>query len=384
MKYFPLIWRGLWRKRLRTVFAMLAIVMAFVLFGTLKGVDTSIKLLMDNGRLNALVTNNPSGLPLPLADLEQIRSVKGVKAATYWSLALASYQTQTNVVPMLMADPDKFFEVYDPLLKASATDIAAWRRTRTGVLVTRAMALRNHWKVGDRVPLQIRNAPKKDGTSDWTFDIVGFVSLTGQGDRNIMVGGYPYFDTARSADAGTVTQYVEKIPEASQAAVISNAIDNQFVNSPARTRTQTERADAQATFSQLGDLDFFVDAIVAAAFATLLLLTGTTLMQSYRERIGELAVLKTLGFTDQGTAVLVLTESILLCAGAAVLGLVVAELVLIMAGISLAGFGLQALYVPPSTFMAGVSAALLLALLSALIPTLNARRLSIVAALATR
>jgi putative ABC transport system permease protein len=383
VKYFGLIWGGLWRKSVRTLFTLLSIVVAFLLFGTLQGIDTSFKQLVDKGRLNVLVTTNPASLPLPLADLQQIQAVKGVKAVTYWSIAITSYQTPGNIVPILVVDPDKFFQVYDPVIVASAKDVAALRNNRTGALVTAGMAQRNHWKIGDRVPVKALNAPKKDGTSDWTFDIVGFFSIPDQGDRNIMLAGYPYFDTARSKDPGTVDRYVMNISDASQGPVIANAIDNLFVNSPARTHTETERANSQSQLAQLGDLDFFVDAIVAAAFATLLLLTGTTLMQSYRERTSELAVMKTLGFTDGGTAALLLIESVLLCVGAALVGLGVANVLLNVVGRLLQG-ALPAMHLPTITFLAGLAAALALALISALIPAWNARRLSIVDALAGR
>jgi putative ABC transport system permease protein len=383
VKYFALIWSGLWRKRLRTTFTLLSIVVAFMLFGILQGIDTSFKQLVDTGRLNVLVTTNPAGLALPLADLEQIAAVKGVLRVSYFALLIGDYQSPRNIVPTLVIDPDQFFPLFDPIIKAPAADIAALRRTRTGALVTRGMAQRLHWKIGDHIPIHALNASKKDGSADWTFDIVGYFSLPGQGERSLMLAGYPYFDTGRATDAGTVTQYMESIADASQASVIANAIDNLFANSPSRTRTQTEKANAQSQLAQLGDLDFFVDAIVAAAFATLLLLTGSTLMQSYRERISEIGVMKTLGFTDGGTAGLLLIEAILQCVGAAALGLLVANGLLGALGALTAG-QLPSVRVSPIVFVSGIAAAIVLALVAALPPAWHARQLSIVAALAGR
>lgn len=383
MKYFPLIWRGLWRKRLRTIFTVLSIVMAFALFGILQGVDQSLKQLVNGARLNLLNVTNPASLPLPLAYLEQIKAVKGVTQVTYMSILIGYHQSLANIVPVLAIDLDQFFTANDPVIKVDPADIAALRRTRTGALVTRGMAERLHWKIGDHVPIHSLSVPKQDGSQDWTFDIVGYFSIPEQGDRTLMLAGYPYFDTARRTDPGTVQQYQVRIADAAQAPVLSNAIDNLFANSPNRTFTQTERASAQAQLAQLGDLDFFVDAVVAAAFATLLLLTGTTLMQAYRERISEIAVLKTVGYTDRGTAALLLAEGLLVTLGAAAAGLLVANGFLGLLPKLLAG-QLPKTQVTPLVALAGMSCALLLALACALPPALKAQRLSIVAALATR
>jgi putative ABC transport system permease protein len=383
MKYFRLIWRGLWRKRLRTIFTLLSIVMAFALFGILQGVDQSLKQLVNTGRLNVLYVQNPASLPLPLADLGEIKAVKGVTNVAHQSLFIAQYQSIRNIVPVLAVDLDQFFAVDDPLVKVDPADLAALRRLRTGALVTRGMAQRLHWKIGDHVPLRALNAPKKDGTSDWTVDIAGYFSVPQQGDRNLMLIGYPYFDAARSTDPGTVGQFMAVIADASQAQVIGNAIDNLFANSPNRTLTQTELASAQAELAQIGDLDFFVNAVVGAAFATLLLLTGTTLMQAYRERLGEIAVLKTLGFTDEGAAGLLLAEGLLLNLGAAALGLLLAQSFLAVLPTLLNG-RLPRTQVTPVVAAAGMGAALVLALACTLPPAWQARRLSIVAALAGR
>lgn len=384
MKYFRLIWSGLWRKRTRTLFTLVAIAVAFTLFGILQGVNITFKQLVQTGRLDVLVTNNPAGLQLPLADESQIAAIKGVKAVSYRSQLLGYYQRLQNIVFVLPVDLDHFFELEKGEITVSPADLAAFRRTRTGVLITHALGQRYHWKVGDQIPIHALSGAKKDGTSTWTFDIVGYFNLPNspESDASIMLMGYPYFDTARATDNGTVQMYVEIIDDARQGPVIENAIDNLFANSPARTHTQTERAFAQAAIAQIGNLDFFIDAILIAAFLSLLLLTATTLMQSYRERTAEFAVMKTLGFTDAGVAALVLSEAILLSVVAAVLGLLIAQGSL-HALHSLAG-QLPALNVPRIVFLAGIAGAVAFALVSALPPAWSARRLSIVDALAGR
>ncbi len=385
MKYLHLVWVGLWRKPARTIFTVLAIVVAFLLFGLLQGVDTAFKQLVDQGRLNVLVTTSPAAQQLPIADLQQIQAVHGVRSVTYQSLLLGDYQSVRNLVIALPIDPDSFFAV-NSMYKVAPAQLETLRRTRTGALITQALAQRLQWKIGDHVPVHgLLNATKKDGTSDWTFDIVGTVDIPDNpaGQEPLMLINYPYFDTARASNNGTVQAYYELIADASQASAVSNAIDNLFANSPDRTHTATERATAQGQLAQIGDLDFFVEAIVAAAFATLMLLTGTTQMQAYRERVHEFAVMKTLGFTDGGISALVVSEALMLCVGAALLGLLCARGLLPAAG-SLARGLIPGIHLPWIVFLIGIGVAVLVALVSVLPAAWRAQRLTIIAALAAR
>jgi len=383
VKYLRLVWSGLWRKRARTIFTLASIVVAFLLFGMLQGVDTSFNQLVDTGRLNVLVTTNPAGLPLPLADLSQIESIHGVTGVTYRSLFIGYYQTLRNFVIVMPIDPDHFFALNSMFAVAPAAR-AAFLATRTGALITPNLARRMNWRVGEQVPLRALNAQRKDGTSDWTFNIVGTFEIRGSAssDEPVLLMNYPYFDTARAADTGTVQMYMESIADASQAPAVSNAIDNLFANSSNRTHTQTERANAQSQLAQIGDLDFFVDAIVGAAFATLLILTGSTMMQSYRERVREFAVLKTVGFTDGGIAGLVLSEALLLCLAGALAGLVLSQVML--RGLARMTAGVIPVHLPRVVFLAGAAAAVVLALACALPAAWRAKRLSIVEALTVR
>jgi len=384
MKYLPLVWTGLWRKTARTIFTLVSIVAAFALYGMLQGIDTTLKQSVNRGRLNVLITRSPTGLPLPLADLHQIEAVHGVTRVTPRSLFIGNYQSAHNPVIALPIDPDSFFAV-NSMYSVSPTQRAAFRRTRTGALVAQGLAQRLAWKIGDEIPIHAINAQKKDGTSDWTFQVVGTFDTPGYParDQPLLLMNYPYFDIAREKDAGTVQFYQEAIADASQATAVSNAIDDLFTNSPNRTRTETERSDAQGQLAQVGDLDFFVVAIVAAAFATLLLVVGSTLMQAYRERIREFAVMKTLGFTDWGILTLVLSEALLLTLGSAVLGLLVAYAMLsALALMTRATGGASLLGLHWSVVLIGIAFALLLALASALPAAWRAQRLSITDALA--
>ncbi len=385
MKFFRLIWIGVWRKKVRTIFTVLSIVVAFLLFGMLQGIDTTFKQLVNQGRLNVLIATNPAGLPLPLADLSEIEAVPGITRVTYRSLFIGDYQSLRNIVIVLPVDSDNFF-AENPMFSLSPAVRAAFLHARTGALVAQSLAARLGLKAGDRIPIHALNALKKDGTSDWAFDLVGTFDIPDSPirDEPIVLMNYAYFDTARATDTGTVQMYQMMIADASQAASIANTIDNLFANSAHRTHTETERANAQGQLAQIGDLDFFVEAIVAAAFATLLLLTGSTLMQAFRERTHEFAVMKTLGFTDRGVSALVVSEAVLLTVGAAVLGLLIALALLPALGTVMARVGAPGLRLPGIVFAIGVGFAVLLALASALPAAWRAQRLTIIDALAVR
>jgi len=384
MKYFVLIWSGLWRKPARTIFTLVSIVVEVALFGTLQGVDSSFNQLVDSGRLNVLVTTNPSGLPLPSGYLRQIEAVPGVTSVAHESQIFGYYQSRRNILFGVAVDPATFFSFDTKAFTLPADQLRSFVQTRTGIVITPLLAERLKWKVGDHVPFHSLQGVKKDGSADWTFDVVGIFDTPGGSGREepLFLMSYQYFDQARATRNGTVQIYAEKITDASRASEISAAIDNLFGNSSTPTRTGTERANAQAQLAQIGDLDFFVDAIVGAAFFTLLLVTANTMLQSYRERICDLAVMKTLGFTDGGVATLLLSETLLLSGAAAAIGLLCARGLLQVLGRAGVNVGFGGIHLPWSVVVAGLMAATTLALVGALPAAWRAKQLSIVEALA--
>jgi putative ABC transport system permease protein len=244
------------------------------------------------------------------------------------------------------------------------------------------MAKKYGWKVGDKIPITSAIWVKKsDGNANWTFDIVGIFDYDNNAARsNAMLLHYDYFDEERTGAAhGTVGWFVITIDDPKRAAQIGGAVDALFANSPNETATQTEKENMQSFMKQIGDINFIVSTIIGAVFFTLLFLTGNTMMQSMRERIPEFAVLKTLGFSDAGVAVMVVAEAAILCVAAAVIGLALAD----MSFPFMAQFlGIKAL--PLRVLFYGIGLALLLSLVTALPPAWRVRRLSIVDALARR
>jgi putative ABC transport system permease protein len=256
------------------------------------------------------------------------------------------------------------------------------KRTRNGALVGTDLAAERGWKIGDRIPLGSAVWTRKDGGKDWAFEIVGtYGSSSGKAPTSELWINYDYFDEARAAANGTVTLYFVKIGDASRAAEISERIDALFANSMFETQTQNEKDWLRAQIAQIGDMAFFINAIIAAVMFTLLFLTGNTMTQSVRERIPELAVLKTYGFSSAAIVTLVMTEALLLCVVAAGIGLGIAGAVApaIYREIGAGGIGM-----PWSVVAIGLGLGALVGVVSALPPALRLQRLNIVDALAGR
>lgn len=380
MKFLPLLWAGLWRKRARTIFTILSIVTAFLLFGMLQGVLSAFDKSLEAAAVDRLTVVSKVSFTeaLPYSYLAQIETIPGVAGVTYESWFGAYYQDPKNVIFSFPIDPERYFGIV-PEMNVSAQAQQAMERTRTGALIGSELAKKYGWKVGDRVPLHSVIWTKTDGTSDWQFDIVGiFTSAHNQYNSSFFLN-HAYFDEARSFAKGTVGWYVVRLKDPNAANQVSQAIDARFANSPDETKTQTEKEFQQSFIKQQFDIVLIVRLILLAVFFTLLFLTGNTMMQSVRERIPELAVLKTLGFTDTGVQLLVFGESLLLCAFAAAIGLAIA------AGIFPAlkdVIGVASL--PGKVLVIGAVIATLLAFVTGLLPAMRAKRLNIIDALAGR
>ncbi|NKF24074.1 ABC transporter permease [Solimonas marina] len=382
MKYFPLLWAGLWRKKARTVFTLLSIVVAFLLFGMLQGVNAAFQQGVNNANVNRLVVTSRISLTeaLPISQQQQIASVPGVAGVAYAVWFGAYYQDPKNFVFATPVDIEQYLHVV-PEVKVAADQVAALQRDRTGLIVGSALMQKYGWKIGQRISLHSTIwVNKYDGTSDWPFNIVGTYSFTGDDSQNQgAFFNYRYLDEARTFGTGTVGWWIVSVKDPNQSAQIANAIDTRFANSQDETKSQSEKEFAQSFLKQFGDINFIVKAILGAVFFTLLFLTGNTMMQSVRERVPELAVLKTLGFSDAKVMTLVLAESLLLCVIAAALGLLLACLIF-PALKSVVG----TVTLPPDVLASGAIVAVLLALATGGLPAWRAQRLAIVDALAGR
>ncbi len=382
MKYFSLIWVSLFRKKTRTILTLLSIIVAFMLFGLLQAVNQAFSGGANNADADRLVTNSRYSIidMLPISYKAQIESIPGVKAVAFASWFGGSYQDKPARFAVFPVVPDEYLAVA-PELQMSKETRAAWNATRTGAVVGESLARQMHWKVGDKVPLLADIWPKSDGSQTWTFDIVGTFHNTkdvANGDSALLFR-YDYFDEARQYGKGSIGWFLVKVDDRLRAERVGKAIDAQFANSAHATKTQTEQAFAQGFAKQFGDIALIVSAILGAVFFTILVLTGNTMSQALRERIPELGILKTLGFSNRAVWWLVLLESLLLSLLGAIIGLLLASFVVGAMKAALSGFGITG--VSWRIVSEGIGFALLLGLLVGFSPALRAMRLKIVDAL---
>ena len=204
-----------------------------------------------------------------------------------------------------------------------------------------------------------------------------------RGNTDMVLINVAHFDEARQLGRGKTGWYVERIADSEQAKAISTEIDRLFANSPDETKTAPEKEFAVGFAKQIGDIGAVVTRILIAVFFTILILTGNTMAQSVRERIPELAILKTLGFSDARVTALVLAEAVLLLGLGAGLGMAAAAALLPAVNGSTGG-RFPPLFVTETTWVLAGALALLVALAVGLPPALRARRLRIVEALAGR
>lgn len=384
MKYLPLIWAGLWRKPTRTVLTLLSIIVAFLLFGMLHGVAVGFSgalAKMSDVRLRVISRANMFE-PLPFAYRERIERIPGVEAVSQFTVMLGYYQQATNVVPVPGIDVAAMSGLF-PEIHASPRALEAMLRTRDGVLIGVTLAERRGWKIGDRVPIHMSVA-NKDGKDVWTFEVVGIVNGAPGDDRtfaNEMWANYRFIDDSRAVGGGLVNQFVVKIADPARAPSIGAAIDAMFANSPYETRTVNEKDYLADQLRQVGDVGLFVNAVLGAVLFTLLFLTGNTMMQSVRDRIPELGVLKAVGFGTRAIVAMVAAEAVVMCLFAAVLGLglssVLLPLVFRAMSMPLVGESWQIVGT-------GLAVAVALGLMIAVLPARRAMRLTIVDALAGR
>jgi putative ABC transport system permease protein len=257
----------------------------------------------------------------------------------------------------------------------------AFMKSRTAAVVGGTLARTFGWKVGDRVPLTAY-AIKRDGTNTWLFDIAGIYERNDGSDtaREFWIH-YDYFNEGRLQDRDTVHSYLLRSTDAKHNAQVIEDVDNRFLNSGFPTVTQSDREWQNAGFKRTIDMHLIVNTIIVASLFALLFLTTNTMMESFRSRTAEFAVLKSLGYSGTGVLALVITEAMFLYTLGAALGLALA--VPILPKFSEA-VGFPAVPMPIRVSLTGLAIAIAAALLSASIPAIRAKRLTIVAALVRR
>lgn len=374
MKFLPLVWRNLWRKKTRTVLTLLSIVVAFVLFGLLAAIKQALTGGIDIAGADRLVVRHKVSIIQMLPETYQARMerIPGVAAAVHQTWFGGIYQDPKNFFMQCPVVPEEFMRMFPEFL-LPPEQMKAWLATRTGAIVGRKSAERFHWKIGDKVPIMSPIWMRKT----WEFDIVGiFDGAQKNTDTTAMFFRYDYFDQVRKSQnwgKGLVGWYTIRVNDPAEAAEVARRVDAEFENSDAETKTEPEGAFVQAWASQVGDIALITSSILAAVLFTILLVAGNTMSQSVRERAGEWGLLKSLGFTPGRILALILGESFALAAGGGAAGLVAAKLI-IARGDPTGGM-LPGFFLPTEAFLEGLGLCAGLGLATGLFPALQAMKL---------
>ncbi len=383
MKYFRLIWKNAWRKKIRTLLTILSVFIAFLLFALLSAIGFAFRGGVDVADAERLIVIDKVSLinPLPMSYMNRIAATEGVASVTHASWFGGYYQEPQNQFGQFPVDPETYLGMY-PEFTMPVDQIEAFRRNRTGAIVGEEIATTYGWKVGDRIPIQATIWTKADGGRTWEFELEGIFSTSDpRGSSALMLFHYDYFEEARAFAKGTVGWYVLRVADGADPVQVARAIDLQFANSPNETKTSTEAAFAQSFTKQFGNIALIVTLILGAVFFTLLLVSGNTMSQSVRERISELAVLKTLGFTDRSVLGIVLSESILIMLIGGLLGMGVGWLIVQGVAKQMAAF-LPGVFLSPEAITGGIAMMIGAGILAGIFPALKAMRLTIIDALA--
>ena len=386
MKYLHLIWAALFRSKTRTLLTLFSVIAAFLLFGMLD----SVRVAFTTGGSSVagadrLIVSSKLSLTqmLPVSLARQVETTPGVKQSTYAAWFGGIYQDPNQFFPNFSVS-ENFFDLYPEYVIADE-QLAAWKADRSGAVVGAALAERHGWKIGDTIPLQATIFPR-DGSNDWPMTLRAIFHVedqSQQGQENQLMFHWKYFDEANDYVKSRIGWLTVQVDDINASVETAKAIDALSANSDHETKTQSESAFQQSFAKQFGDIGLIVTLIMSAVFFTLLLLTGNTMAQAVRERIPELAVLKTIGFSNQSVLWLVLSEAVLLIVIGGLIGLGIAAV--LMPGVSAASGGMiQLPGVPPQTWITGLVLMALIGVAVGLMPALRAMRLNIVDALAGR
>ncbi len=375
MKFLPLIFANLRRKKTRTVLTLGSFAVALFLFGLLATIQTAFNQGVEVAGVDRLVVRNKVSLimPLPYAYRDRIAQIPGVRLVSFANWFGGYYQDPKNFFPQFAIETDTWHRMY-PEFKIPPKEWADFVADREGCIIGRSTAEKYNFKIGDRVPII---ASIWGGV--WEFNVRGIYEGSRQEDDTTQFWfHWKYLEERRQYGKGTVGWYMVKVDDPDDAPRVARTIDDKFANSPWETSAESERAFAAGFVKQMGNIQLLILSIGGVVFFTLLLVTGNTMAMSVRERTGELAVLKTLGFSDGRVLRLILAEASTYALVGGGLGLAGAKLLTLRGDPT--GF-LPVFYLAPEKMALGLLAAAVVGVASGIIPAVIAMRLKIVEAL---
>ena len=381
-RWLPLVWANLKRRKLRFAFTLISILLAFLMFGMLDALRTSLSQAVNLAGADRIMSMSKVNITvsLPRGYYEKVKAVPGVRAVVPLNWFGGLYKDSKQQLQVLACDPEQLVAVY-PELKVKPEQFEAWKHDRQGVIVGPTLANQFGWKVGDRIPIRSDIWRKANGGDTWEFNIVGIYDASGSGvDKATIYFHYDYFNESLQYGKDQVGWMVVRVADPAQSDALSKSIDAMFANSPFETKTATEREFVKRVLEQMGNIGLILVSVTTAVFFTMLLVTANTMAQSVRERTNEIGVLKTLGFSGESILKLVLLESLFLTFTGGLVGLGMAWFFAKGLGAAIKDY-FPVFQIGTNTFLVGAALMLLFGLITGLWPALTAMRLKIVDAL---
>jgi putative ABC transport system permease protein len=376
MKFLPLVIANLSRHKLRTTLTIASVALALFLFASLRTVVTTLNAGSQVSSASRMIVQNSTAfvIPLPMGYASRLSAVPHVEAVTWANWFGGKYGDGKRFFAQFAIDPESYLKMY-PELQLAEDQKQAFLRERSAAVIGEGLVKQFGWKVGDNVTLQGTIFP-----GDWTFTIRGIYhpSLKEYGDDSFMFH-YDYL-YEKYPDRVTPGWFIMKIDDPSAAPTVARTIDDQFRNSSAPTKTGTEKAFAAGFASMWGNIKLLMSTIGTAVVFAILLVTANAMMMNQRERRAEIAVMKTVGFSDGQVFRLVIVEATVISLVGAVIGLGAATLLPVVTGFGTGGF-LPGFHVTVGTQLFGAGVALLLAVASGIFPAWQASQLPVVQAL---
>ena len=381
-RWLPLVWANLKRRKLRFAFTLISILLAFLMFGMLDALRTSLSQAVNLAGADRIMSMSKVNITvsLPRGYYEKVKAVPGVRAVVPLNWFGGLYKDSKQQLQVLACDPEQLVAVY-PELKVKPEQFEAWKHDRQGVIVGPTLANQFGWKVGDRIPIRSDIWRKANGGDTWEFNIVGIYDASGSGvDKATIYFHYDYFNESLQYGKDQVGWMVVRVADPAQSDALSKSIDAMFANSPFETKTATEREFVKRVLEQMGNIGLILVSVTTAVFFTMLLVTANTMAQSVSERTNEIGVLKTLGCSGPSILSLVLLESLFITFVGGLLGLGLAWLLAGGLGEAIKDY-FPVFRLDTGTFVTGISLMLLFGLITGAWPALTAMRLKIVDAL---
>lgn len=322
MHLLKLIFRNIFRHKLRTGLTVLGIVVAIVAFGLLSTVVDAWYAGANASSDARLITRNAISLifPLPINYREKIRQVDGVKTVSFGNWFGGVYKEPKNFFPKFAVDPATYFRLYPEFIISDA-ERAAFARDRRGAIVGRKLAERYGFKLGDSIPIIGDIYP-----GNWQFVVRGiYDGRDAKIDTSQMFFQWQYLnETVKTKFPRRANQtgiYFIEIKDPSMAATVSRDIDKVFKNSLAETLTETEKAFQLGFIAQTEAIVVAIRIVSYVVILIILAVMANTMAMTARERLSEYATLKVLGFGATFLAALIFGESLMICAIGAALGI---------------------------------------------------------------